>query len=116
MSSKVHHETRTFACDPAVAIPKGARVRPNASGVLQLAGAADLEIGVTEIAVVPGNGQDSVAVRLKRNSHIFIASAPIAAFANFQGATNGRIATGGTLGMVFQAATAAGDRVEGMYY
>jgi hypothetical protein len=116
MSSKVFHETRTFACDPAVAMPKGARVRPDANGLLGLAGAADLEIGVLENAVIANVGQDAVAVRLKNSSQLFVASAAIAAFANFQGAASGKIATGGTLGMVFQAATANNDLVEGMYY
>ena len=116
MSVKVHCETRTFACDPAVAMAKGTRVRPDANGIVGPAGAADLEIGVLETAVVPGNGQDCVAVRLKRDSQLFVASAAIVAFANFQGAAGGKIATGGTAGMVFQAATADGDLVEGMYY
>lgn len=116
MSAKVFHEVRTFACDPAVAMPRGARVRPDANGVIQLAGAAELEIGVLEAPVVVGIGQDTVAVRLKNSSQLFIASGAIAAFANFQGAAGGKIATGGTLGMLFQAATANNDVVEGMYY
>ncbi len=116
MSVKVHGETRTFACDPNVAMAKGTRVKPDANGLLQLASNVDLEVGVLETAVVVGINQSTVSVRLKNPSQLFIASAAIAAFANFQAATSGKIATGGTLGMVFQAATANNDLVEGMYY
>jgi hypothetical protein len=116
MSAKIFHETRTFACDPAVSLPKGLRVRPDANGVLQPAGAAELEVGVLETAVVANTGQSEVAVRLKNSSQLFVASAAIAAFTNFQAAAAGKIATGGTAGMVFQAATANNDLVEGMYY
>jgi hypothetical protein len=116
MSSKVHGESRSFACDPATAMAKGARVRPDAQGVIQLAAEADLEIGVLETAVVADVDQTTVGVLLKNKTHWVIASAAIAAYANFQGADDGKVATGGTAGMVFQAATADGDLVEGMYY
>ena len=90
---------------------------PDANGVLQIADAT-ADIGTVERTVTANTGQSSASVLLRSRgcTRRFVASGAIAAFANFQAAVDGKIATGGSDGMVLQAATADGDLVEALYY
>lgn len=118
MSSKVHGECRSFNVDVAVTYPKGARVKLDANGDLQLAGAAELAIGTMETTVTAAatNTTASVLLISAGVTRWMLASAAITAFTAIQAAAGGKIATGGTLGVALQAATADGDLIECLVY
>ena len=122
MSQFVETNTKTFV--PGAAIPQYARVK-GVSGKLQLAGvgASDepVELGTVEEDCFGDVNPPQVAVRLRSASGTrkAIAAGAAAQFAAVYGAANGRVSTtssGPQLGIFLEAAGAAGDIVEVMYF
>jgi hypothetical protein len=100
--------------DTAAAIGQYLRVKFSSVGVVAVAGASDLSLGVTEEATFAASKPVTVRLKTKEGTRKMVASGAITAGAAVYGAASGKVSASGSVyeGIALEAATADGDVIE----
>lgn len=113
MSQYCNGNVKSFIANGAIA--QFARVKLTAADTVGVAGAADVEIGVAEVAAFKAGDDVPVRLRSAAGTYKYIAAAAIAAGAEVYGDASGEVGTTNTnpaIGTALQAASGAGSIIE----
>lgn len=117
MAQYCNGNTKSFKA--AGAIPQFARVKLSAADTVDVAGAADIEIGVAEVAAFAAGDDVPVRLRTAAGTYKMIAAAALTAGAEVYGDASGKVGTTNTnpaIGQTLQAASGDGSIVEVLRY